>query len=128
MNMNDNNIHIHIPVIDLQDFPSQSQKLVQACQDWGCFRLINHSISPNLMSDLKSALKSLFDLPLQIKQRNTDVISGSGYVAPNKSNPLYEALGLYNIASPESVRNFCDHQLNVSPQLRYQIYPIFFSN
>ncbi|XP_028090901.1 2-oxoglutarate-dependent dioxygenase DAO-like [Camellia sinensis] len=106
-----------VPVIDLQDFPSQSQKLIDASQEWGCFRIINHQIPTTLMSDMKSVVRSLLDLPPEIKRRNTDVIAGSGYVAPSKVNPLYEGLGLYDIGSTHAVLDFCS-QLDASPQQR----------
>lgn len=107
-----------IPVIDLQDFPAQSSKLVQVCQDWGCFRLVNHQnvLSDSLMSEMKSVVKSLFDLSPEIKRRNTDVIAGSGYVAPSQTNPLYEAFGLF-ISSQQDVDAFCS-QLNASSYQR----------
>ncbi|KAK3013539.1 hypothetical protein RJ639_008362 [Escallonia herrerae] len=103
-----------VPVIDIQDFPSQAEKLVGACEDWGCFRLINHTIPATLMSEMKSVVRLLLDLPLEIKQRNRDAIAGSGYVAPSAINPLYEALGLYDIGSVEAVHAFCT-QLDASP-------------
>ncbi|KAH7843930.1 hypothetical protein Vadar_022513 [Vaccinium darrowii] len=106
------------PVIDLQNlFPSQSHKLIEACEQWGCFRLINHSIPVTLMAEMKSVVGSLLDLPPEIKRRNTGVFAGSGYVAPTKINPLYESLGLYDIGSPEAVLEFCN-QLDASPQQR----------
>ncbi|KAL8125331.1 2-oxoglutarate-dependent dioxygenase DAO-like [Apium graveolens] len=107
-----------IPVIDLQDFPAQTSKLVQVCQEWGCFRLVNHQkiLSDSLMSEMKSVVKSLFDLPPEIKRRNSDVIAGSGYMAPSQTNPLYEAFGLY-MSCPEDVNAFCS-QLNASPYQR----------
>uniref|UniRef100_A0A5B7BSY9 2-oxoglutarate-dependent dioxygenase DAO n=1 Tax=Davidia involucrata TaxID=16924 RepID=A0A5B7BSY9_DAVIN len=110
-----------VPVIDLQDhFPSQSQKLIEACQEWGCFRIINHHIPITLMSEMKSVVTSLLHLPMEIKRRNTDAIAGSGYVAPSKANPHYEALGLYDLGSPEAVQSFCT-QLDASPQQRETI-------
>ncbi|KAG6387256.1 hypothetical protein SASPL_152443 [Salvia splendens] len=109
-----------IPVIDFMEFPLQSHKLLQASQDWGCFRLINHTISPNLMAEMKASVRALLDLPADIKQRNKDVIAGSGYVAPSKNNPLYEGLGLYDIASLESVHHFCS-QLEASSSQRETI-------
>ncbi|KAL6975546.1 hypothetical protein U1Q18_024342 [Sarracenia purpurea var. burkii] len=109
-----------VPVIDLEGFPLQSQKLIDACEDWGCFRIINHSIPATLMSAMKSVVRSLLDLPPEIKRRNTDVIAGSGYVAPSKVNPLYEGLGLYDIGSPDAVHSFCT-QLHASPQQRETI-------
>ncbi|KAK4420629.1 hypothetical protein Salat_2013400 [Sesamum alatum] len=88
-----------IPTIDLQDFPSQSQKMIQASKEWGCFRLINHSVPAALMAEMKATVRALLDLPMEIKQRNRDVIAGSGYVAPSNANPLYEGLGLYYTGS-----------------------------
>ena len=107
-----------IPVIDLEDFPAQRSKLVQVCQEWGCFRLVNyqHILSDSLMSEMKSVVKSLFDLPLEIKRRNSDVIAGSGYWAPSEMNPLYEAFGLY-VSSQQDVDAFCS-QLNASSDQR----------
>ncbi|KAL2247253.1 2-oxoglutarate-dependent dioxygenase DAO-like [Sesamum indicum] len=109
-----------IPTIDFQDFPSQSQKLIQTSVKWGCFRLINHSIPAALMAEMKATVRTLLDLPMEIKQRNRDVIAGSGYVAPSNSNPLYEGLGLYYMGSPEAVHEFCS-QLEASPSQRETI-------
>ncbi|WOG87734.1 hypothetical protein DCAR_0206965 [Daucus carota subsp. sativus] len=108
----------NIPVIDLQDFPAQRSKLVQVCEEWGCFRLVNyqHILSDTLMSEMKSVVKSLFDLPLEIKRRNSDAIAGSGYWAPSEKNPLYEAFGLY-VSSQQDVDAFCS-QLNASSDQR----------
>ncbi|KAI3808334.1 hypothetical protein L1987_24283 [Smallanthus sonchifolius] len=111
-----------IPVIDLLDFPNQTSKLIAASEEWGCFRLINyHDVLPaTLMSDMKAVVRSLFDLPVEIKRRNLDVIAGSGYMAPTAKNPLYEALGLYDMASRRDVDNFCS-QLDASPHQRETI-------
>jgi 2-oxoglutarate-dependent dioxygenase len=55
--------------IDLQDFPRQSSKLLKAREDWGCFRIINHEkIHPlSLMQEMKAVVRSLLDLPQEIK-------------------------------------------------------------
>lgn len=98
-----------IPVIDMQKFPDAEEykKLREASEIWGCFRLINHKIPLALMKEMKAVVRSLLDLPMEIKQQNKDVIAGSGYMAPSKVNPLYEALGLYDLGSPEAVHTFC---------------------
>ncbi|XP_026455739.1 2-oxoglutarate-dependent dioxygenase DAO-like [Papaver somniferum] len=108
---------VSIPVIDLQKFPGQSAEILKACKEWGCFRIINHGIPDKLMTDMKQVVRALFDRPLEIKRRNIDVIEGSGYRAPNQKNPLYEALGLYDMGSSEAVETFCT-QLDASPQQR----------
>ncbi|KAF5798482.1 putative gibberellin 3-beta-dioxygenase [Helianthus annuus] len=108
-----------IPVIDYLKFPNQSSKLLVASEEWGCFRLVNyHDVLPRtLMSDMKTVVRSLFDLPVEIKRRNVDGIAFKGYIALTAKNPLYEALGLYDMASRSDVDNFCS-QLDVSPQQR----------
>ncbi|XP_043711121.1 2-oxoglutarate-dependent dioxygenase DAO-like [Telopea speciosissima] len=109
-----------IPVIDLEDFPGRSRALLRACEEWGCFRIVNHKIPSVLLSEMKSVIRSLFDLPMEIKLRNTDVISASGYWPPSEENPFYEAFGLFDIASPQAVETFCT-QLGASPQQRETI-------
>ncbi|KAK4280131.1 hypothetical protein QN277_011796 [Acacia crassicarpa] len=102
-----------IPVIDLQELADnpkelKNNKLREAYEDWGCFRLTNHRIDLNLMKEMKKVVGSLLDLPLEIKMRNTEqVIARSGYMAPSATNPLYEGLGLYDMASSHAVRSFC---------------------
>ncbi|CAH9070366.1 unnamed protein product [Cuscuta epithymum] len=117
-----NNNENMVPVIDLHDFPAQSKKLIEACEEWGCFRLVNHHniLPPSLMVDMKQVVKSLFDLPEEIKKRNKHVLPGSGYTAPTKRDPLYEALGLYDMASLQDVEAFCN-DLDASPQQRETI-------
>lgn len=113
----------NIPVIDLQKFPDAGEykKLKKACEEWGCFRIVNHNLSMALMSEMKMVVRSLLDLPMEIKLRNTDVIAGSGYMAPSRVNPLYEGLGLYDLGSPQAVHAFCD-QLDASPHQRQGFY------
>ncbi|KAJ3680536.1 hypothetical protein LUZ60_016814 [Juncus effusus] len=104
---------ITLPIIDLQQTedlhsPSSSLKnLLEASKLHGCFRVINHGIPPSLQSAMKSALRTLFDLPADVRRRNADVIHGSGYVGPTPTNPLYEAFGLYDAASVDDVEAFC---------------------
>ncbi|KAG8378671.1 hypothetical protein BUALT_Bualt07G0009500 [Buddleja alternifolia] len=108
-----------IPVIDLQDFPGNMKKLMKASEDWGCFRIVNfESILPkSLMDEMKAVVISLLELPYEIKQRNVDVIDGSGYRFPDRINPIHEGFGLYDAASSEAVDTFC-HLLGATPQQR----------
>ncbi|XP_058073315.1 2-oxoglutarate-dependent dioxygenase DAO-like [Magnolia sinica] len=109
-----------IPVIDLKEFPEQLGKLREACEEWGCFRVVNYKIPVGLLSEMKSVVRSLLDLPVEIKRRNTDTITGSGYMRPTLQNPLYEALGLYDITSSDAVDAFCS-QLDATPHQRETI-------
>lgn len=110
-----------IPVIDLQlaaAAPEEAARLRDAAQRLGCFRAAGHGVPRALQDDMKAAVRALFDLPDDAKRRNTDVISGSGYVAPSATNPLYEAFGLYDAASPADVDAFCA-SLHAPPHIRY---------
>ncbi|ERN11428.1 hypothetical protein AMTRI_Chr03g137890 [Amborella trichopoda] len=105
-----------IPVIDLKCFPQQSSALLKGCEEFGCFRLINHGMPSKSMSEMKSTVRCLLDQPLEIKKQNIDAINGSGYMAPNAINPLYEALGLYDAPSPQAIQAFCDQLQASDPQ------------
>ncbi|PKI50451.1 hypothetical protein CRG98_029201 [Punica granatum] len=99
-------------------FPGEFQKLREACA-WGCFRIVNHEVPLELMAQMKAVVRELLDLPAEVKRKNTDVIAGSGYMAPSPKNPLYEALGLYDMGSRDAVLAFCSH-LEASPHQRYE--------
>ncbi|AAD39299.1 putative oxoglutarate/iron-dependent dioxygenase, non-hem dioxygenase domain-containing protein [Arabidopsis thaliana] len=108
-----------IPTIDLEEVSDKilNQKIREASERWGCFRVINHGVSLSLMAEMKKTVIDLFQRPYEVKVRNTDVLLGSGYRAPNEINPYYEALGLYDMASPHAVNTFCD-QLEASADQR----------
>lgn len=112
-----------IPVIDLEKISEQEEckKLREACEKWGCFRIINHSIPLTLMGEMKMVVGALLDLPMEIKKRNKEVIAGSGYMAPSAINPLYEALGLYDLGSSQAVQDFCS-QLDATPHQRFFVF------
>lgn len=114
-------LNCSIPVIDIHELPAQSSKLIQACQEWGCFRLINYqnTLPDSLMSEMKCVVRSLFELPPEIKRRNSYAIVDRGYMAPSEKNPLYEAFGLF-VSSPKDVDDFCS-VLNASPHQRQVI-------
>ncbi|KAH7673990.1 Gibberellin 3-beta-dioxygenase protein [Dioscorea alata] len=109
-----------VPTIDLTNFPSDEPKLRQACENLGCFRVIGHGIPSALRADMKSTVRSLFDLPAHIKRLNSDIIPGSGYVAPSPANPLYEAFGLYDASSSLDILSFCSN-LQASPFQQHTI-------
>ncbi|GFY93239.1 2-oxoglutarate (2OG) and Fe(II)-dependent oxygenase superfamily protein [Actinidia rufa] len=97
-----------IPVIDMKDFSRQNEKLMEACRDWGCFRIVNHSIPESLMMDMKAVSRSLLDLPLEVKLRNSHPVQGKGYTPRNRASPVFEGLGCYDMAAPGALDNFFD--------------------
>ncbi|MFS7955193.1 putative isopenicillin N synthase [Helianthus anomalus] len=115
-----------IPIINFLDLPNQMSNLIKASEEWGCFRLINcHNLLPvSLISDMKVVVRSLLDLPAEVKRRNLGVIVDSGYMAPSPKNPLYESLGLYNTVCYADIDKFCS-QLDASPHQRHVCFTGF---
>ena len=98
-----------VPVVDFEKLSEgeELKKLSEACEKCGCFRIINHSIPKTLMSEMKSVVKYVHDLPLEIKMRNKSIIPDSGYVPPIPTSPLYEGMGIYDMnKSPQALEEF----------------------
>ncbi|QCD93036.1 2-oxoglutarate-dependent dioxygenase DAO-like [Vigna unguiculata] len=118
-----------VPAVDFQklsegdDFQKLSEgdewkKLREACEKCGCFRVINHPIPETLMREMKSVVKLVHDLPLEIKMRNKSIIPDSGYVPPFPTSPLYEGMGIYDMhESPQALEDFFS-QLDLPPYHR----------
>ncbi|XAR56392.1 hypothetical protein NMG60_11036858 [Bertholletia excelsa] len=106
-----------IPVIDMQNFPAEKGRLMEACSDWGCLRIINHGIPLELMMEMKKASRSLLDLPEEIKLRNYNPVEGKGYTSRHKASSVFEGIGCYDMAAPGALDNFFD-QLYASPDQR----------
>ncbi|XP_006644153.1 protein SRG1-like [Oryza brachyantha] len=62
-----------IPVIDFQRLKlghgEEMTLLHRACQDWGFFQLINHSVPEDLLEGMKSNVKGFFELPAETKKQ-----------------------------------------------------------
>lgn len=56
-----------LPVIDLRSI--DLEKLEDACTDWGIFRLINHGIPLNLLSELHEHAARIFEMGFESKQK-----------------------------------------------------------
>ncbi|XP_028755347.1 gibberellin 2-beta-dioxygenase 1-like [Neltuma alba] len=57
-----------IPTIDLK-IPQAKSLMVKACEDLGCFKLTNHGVPMEAISELESQAVDFFSLPLTLKQR-----------------------------------------------------------
>ncbi|XP_054782747.1 2-oxoglutarate-dependent dioxygenase DAO-like [Prosopis cineraria] len=109
---------LSIPIIDMQKLPEEEEykKLREACEQWGCFRVMNRAVPLKLMEEMKKVATCLADRPLEIKKRNVDVTKGSGFTAISL-NPIYENIGIHDVASSVAVNDFCS-QMDASPQER----------
>ena len=102
-------------MIDLLKLPAENKKLLAACEEFGCFRVVNHGISTELLSKIKEVAESYFSLPDDVKQRGKNLYPGSRSVAHAKLTPQLETLGVKISSSPSDLDAFCD-QLGVSAQ------------
>ncbi|KAI3755702.1 hypothetical protein L1987_55508 [Smallanthus sonchifolius] len=107
-----------VPVIDMQNVEGLGEEVVKACEEWGCFRIVNHGIPLELLAEMKAPAASLFDLPEEIKRRTVDAEPGKGYVGRNLVTPFYEGLSIDGISS---TGEFCD-RLDVSSHQREIIH------
>ncbi|XP_061359751.1 2-oxoglutarate-dependent dioxygenase DAO-like [Gastrolobium bilobum] len=111
-----------IPVVDFQQLCEEEEcnKLREACEKFGCFRIINHSIPITLMADMKLVAKYVHDLPMEIKRCYKSTNTDSGYLASSiVTSPLYESFGIYDMcSSPQEVQDFFT-QLDVPSHHRH---------
>ncbi|KAG0467307.1 hypothetical protein HPP92_018887 [Vanilla planifolia] len=108
---------ISLPLIDRANFPAELGKLTATATRLGCFRIVNHWIPVELMTEAKAAAYSLSKLPHDTKIRNGDVIFGSGYRSSMPSFPLLQTFGIYDASSTADVRAFCS-SMEASPHQR----------
>lgn len=106
-----------VPAIDMQDPSGLAKKIVKACEEWGCFRLVNHGIPMELMSEMKVVCRSLLDLPLEIKQGNCIPGPGQRYTPPNLASPYFEGMNIQDVTSLGAVDDFLS-QVDASPHQR----------
>ncbi|KAJ9551523.1 hypothetical protein OSB04_015568 [Centaurea solstitialis] len=106
---------VGVPVIDMQKVDGLGEALVKACVEWGCFRMVNHGVSVELMAEMKAVTASLLDLPEEIKRRTISTEQGKGYIERNPGTPFFETLSVDDIMSHDE---FCD-RLDASPQQRH---------
>lgn len=109
-----------IPVIDMNgDLQTLPEKIVKACEEFGCFRLKNHGLPRPLMSEMKAVARSLLNLPLERKMRNFNRTEPSkGYIPLNIVSPFFDCLSLYNTTSSAALDDFCA-QMEASPHQRW---------
>ncbi|KAG0467274.1 hypothetical protein HPP92_018854 [Vanilla planifolia] len=108
---------ISLPSIDLANFPAELGKLTVVATGLGCFRIINHGIPVELLTEAKAAASSFSKLPDDIKLRNRDVIYGSGFSSSRDFMPLLESFGVYDATSSADVVAFCS-SMEASPHQR----------
>ena len=66
-----------IPIIDIfglcdERWRNTVDEISDACRDWGCFHLINHGVSPELLMARHEVSREFFDMPLEETQKHAN--------------------------------------------------------
>jgi hypothetical protein len=125
-----------IPIVDLSllakpNGVEEAAKLRSALQSWGLFVVTGHGMPKEFLDEILDATRKFFHLPLEEKQRCSNVIGGAMF--------QNEGYGTDRIDSDEQILDWCDRlwlqlqpederRLEFWPQsLRHSIYTIYLS-
>ncbi|KAI4976719.1 hypothetical protein ZWY2020_050326 [Hordeum vulgare] len=105
-----------VPVVDLGRLSSgaaaEAAKLRSALQTWGLFLAVGHGIEPDLLGEMMAVTREFFNLPLEEKQRYTNLVGG-------KKEYRIEGYGGDMVLSETQVLDWCDRfYLVVYPESR----------
>ncbi|KAG6635815.1 hypothetical protein I3843_11G066400 [Carya illinoinensis] len=78
-------LYSEVPLIDLSK-PDSDHLIVKACEDFGCFKVINHGISMDSIANLESKAVRFFSLPLSQKEKagpSSPLAYGNKSIGPN---------------------------------------------
>lgn len=112
--MGSQNVH-KIPTLDLtkEDLKSGTSSWTSACNDvrcaleeYGCFVVVYQKVSPEIHKEVFGGLEGLFEIPLEIKMKNTSEKPYHGYIGQYPSLPNFEALGMDNPTLIEGCKSF----------------------
>ncbi|XP_065864944.1 probable inactive 2-oxoglutarate-dependent dioxygenase AOP2 [Euphorbia lathyris] len=103
-----------VPIIDLtkeiergsEEWNEVSKRVRESCEDYGCFEVIYDQILSELREEFFSLTKGLFELPLEIKKKNTNPKVYMAYSPPNPVLPLLESFGIEDASNFDSIQGF----------------------
>ncbi|XP_059071503.1 2-oxoglutarate-dependent dioxygenase AOP2-like [Cryptomeria japonica] len=100
----------YIPTLDLSRCGDQKclQTIKEACQELGCFRIVNHGIAPDHLLKADQACREVFKLPTETKRKNMSSNPLAGYLGGISKIPFYESEGiiLTELSHSETLRDF----------------------
>ncbi|KAI3760170.1 hypothetical protein L1987_50561 [Smallanthus sonchifolius] len=105
----------NIPLIDLSQSQSQTvQEILDACQEFGFFQVINHGVSEDLIDDTMKVVKEFFNMPDEEKEKLCSIDPTNSRKFPTKSCKLYTSGSNY---ANEEIHFWRDN-------LRHPCYPL----
>eukprot|EP00585_Thalassiosira_rotula_P007588 CAMPEP_0196148216 /NCGR_PEP_ID=MMETSP0910-20130528/27257_1 /TAXON_ID=49265 /ORGANISM="Thalassiosira rotula, Strain GSO102" /LENGTH=138 /DNA_ID=CAMNT_0041410857 /DNA_START=66 /DNA_END=478 /DNA_ORIENTATION=+ len=102
--MNNHN-NEEIPVIDLRNpsIPHLLSQIHYACSTWGFFQLINHTISPQLLSEFRRVTSQFFELPYETKVKlKRNASNARGYFDDELTKRKRDWKEAYDVGVPGS--------------------------
>ncbi|XP_057820214.1 2-oxoglutarate-dependent dioxygenase DAO-like [Cryptomeria japonica] len=99
-----------VPVIDLSSLKNGHEaesatlaKVKKACQEWGCFLVVNHGIEENVITQMDSATRETF----KVSKENKEKIQGEfGYIPSMAALPFLEILPVNGAPDPNAIQKF----------------------
>lgn len=84
-----------------------SRKVREALEEFGCFVALYDEVSLELHNAIFSAAEELFNLPIEIKEKNVSEKPYYGYLGNNPLVPaIYEGMGVDYANTIEGTQNF----------------------
>ncbi|GLJ45138.1 hypothetical protein SUGI_0950240 [Cryptomeria japonica] len=100
-----------LPLVDMSEPPEQIiQKISAACQEWGFFQVVNHSIPLDVVENARKAARGFFELPVEEKLKwardegKTDQIAGYGRTEGFRGQHTDWMDSLYAFLAPDSLK------------------------
>ncbi|XP_027172546.1 2-oxoglutarate-dependent dioxygenase AOP3-like [Coffea eugenioides] len=109
--------NIRLPVINLTEEILRSGKdswtearniVTRAFEEYGCFIAVHDNYPSEVSDSIFSELQDLFNLPLEIKVRNTSQTPLIGYARPRPNVDLYESMSIEDATNLEAVEKFAN--------------------
>ncbi|KAI3810145.1 hypothetical protein L1987_19755 [Smallanthus sonchifolius] len=104
-----------LPVINMENltpgtesWDMTSHKVRRTLEEYGCFVAVYGGFSQEAKKQVFDAIKTLFDLPLETKIKNTSDKPFHGYVAPFPTRPLFEGTGIEYPTNYDNVQSFAN--------------------
>ncbi|GLJ47807.1 hypothetical protein SUGI_1009720 [Cryptomeria japonica] len=103
-----------VPVIDLSllgnghDSESMYAQVRKACEEWGCFVVVNHGVKEDIIHQMDSSTRDAFALPKETRQRNIFQRRNVSHIADLPAMPFYESFGVPGAPDPDAIQKFSD--------------------
>ncbi|BFG18756.1 hypothetical protein CerSpe_050300 [Prunus speciosa] len=113
-----------------EEWKAMNNKVREACENYGCFLLlVKDEIPVNLREEMVAAMKALFDLPEETKQKHTSPKPYQSYEGKSPVIPLNESFGIddaceldaaqafTNLMWPQGKPSFCEAMKSMTSKM-----------